>query len=264
MHLVDGGRCAVGSFCLGNSKKGYDIVVGKVADLRQLTCCEIDSIESGFLIAIHAIPIERVGSLVDLTTLVVETVISLLQLFARGAYQNFFGGGGVDLIEVAVLGNTIENVVAGNTHGYIAMAQAANGGAGDVLVVGYTQLVVRTIAIEEAAIDRAVGSDGCLTSDEGVVLDSFFDLLLPGVGIIMVEVDHIGAPEVLVHDEVEVVLNPCARTRGTEEFILELLLDGDGSFGAEGVYTILGSLGTPSGIIEHIPPKSHGLCVFGS
>ena len=65
------------------------------------------------------------------------------------------------------------------------MAQAANGGAGDVLVVGYTQLVVRTIAIEEAAIDRAVGSDGCLTSDEGVVLDSFFDLLLPGVGIIM-------------------------------------------------------------------------------
>ena len=144
------------------------------------------------------------------------------------------------------------------------MAQAANGGAGDVLVVGYTQLVVRTIAIEEAAIDRAVGSDGCLTSDEGVVLDSFFDLLLPGVGIIMVEVDHIGAPEVLVHDEVEVVLNPCARTRGTEEIILELLLDGDGSFGAEGVYTILRSLGTPSGIIEHIPPKSHGLCVFGS
>lgn len=93
----------------------------------------------------------------------------------------FFDGGGVDLIEVAVLGNTIENVVAGNTHGYIAMAQAANGGAGDVLVVGYTQLVVRTIAIEEAAIDRAVGSDGvsqAMRSSPRIRFSTFFSQVL--------------------------------------------------------------------------------------
>lgn len=98
------------------------------------------------------------------------------------------------------------------------MAQVANLGARHLLVVDNAKLVAISFRIEEVAIyRRTIGCNSRFVGYERFVVNRLFCKFLPRVCVILIIVYHINTPEVLIHDEVEIVANPCSTARSTEE-----------------------------------------------
>ena len=249
------GGCTVSSLCLGDAQQTDDVVVGKLADFCQLGGSEVYGVEGRFLVYIHAVPVEGVGRLVYLTALVEEAAVFLCHLYASGTDEGLLGCLGVYLVQVAVGADTVEYIVAGNTHRHIGSFQSAYRGACAVLIVGYTQFVVVAVRIEEVAIHGSVGSHGCLVGHHGKVFEAFLHFLCPRVGIVFVKVHHVDTPEALVHHVVQRIFEPCSGTGGTEEVIAKLFGYADGCFCLKLVHTVGGGVVVPGVVVEHIAPK---------
>ena len=81
--VLGNGRCSVLGCRLRDREHCYHVLTLEIANKRQTCVGEVYSVERRLLVCLYTRPIEGVGLLVYLTTLVVEATIAQLQLLAR-------------------------------------------------------------------------------------------------------------------------------------------------------------------------------------
>jgi len=234
--------------------------VGHVCNEGGSTRSKIDGVESCMLVLVDAGPVEDVVVLVDLTALAVALARTLGHADARGADQALLASLGVDTVEVAIGGHTIDNLVGGDAEGDILVLRLGDGSTLHGVVVDDAKLKAAEGIVVELAIDLARGAaGGRLGSDErGVGHQGRHNGGVPlavSAKLIVGDLQHIFLLDVVDRVVEPVVERAATIGRHRMDRIDEQVGEGGVATCREGHEAIVGAAGGPVGAGAHIAPE---------
>ena len=259
-EVSDGCRSGSWRRGIGDAHAEDLLVVGHIGDEGSGSRGEIDGVEGRMLVLVDAGPVEDVVVLVDLTALAVALARTLGHADARGADQTLLASLGVDTVEVAIGGHTIDNLVGGDAEGDILVLRLGDGGALHGVVVDDAKLKAAEGIVVELAIDLArgaaggrLGSDECRVGHQGRHNGGV--PLAVSAKLIVGDLQHIFLLDVVDRVVESVVERAATIGRHRMDRIDEQVGEGGVAACREGHEAIVGAAGRPVGAGAHIAPE---------